>query len=258
MNIRVLTFSVDRPELLARCIRSVKAQVGAPVIRHSVLSERAPSLRAHPVLAEVAGDVDWITIPSEPFVGDSSPRMARLRHWALRSVGEELVAFLDDDNAITTDHFACLFACLEAGVDAAYSWRRLENPDGTPFDGSRYPWHPDPLRAAQLHAWCVAAEVMEPGSDVVRDGPVDDPHADNVATVDMNEWLFRTQALRQLGFECRFTAYEVANQVGEDDKLLALIRTAGLELRSSEAPTVLYRLGGVSNRPRSEPTGGTA
>jgi glycosyltransferase involved in cell wall biosynthesis len=213
-----------------------------------VLSERWESLQVHPLLAALVDAVDWVSISSEPFVGNSSVRMARLRQRALNSVKEEFVAFLDDDNAITPDHFARLHACIEAGADAAYSWRRLELPDGRPFDGSWYPWHPDPDRSATLHAWCVASGMIVPGSDVVRDGPIDNPHADNVATVDMNEWLFRTQALRRVGFECQFTPDEIANQVGEDDKLLARVRATGMRLGCSNSPTVLYRLGGVSNR----------
>ena len=247
MNIRVLTFSVDRPELLARCICSVLAQRGCVPIRQRVLSERVEQLRNHPALAEVAARVEWMRIPGAPFVGDPSSRMSRLRQWALDAVEEESIAFLDDDNAIEPDHFARLGRCLDRDVDAVYSWRRLELPNGSSFDGTWYPWHPNPERARSLHAWCVRAGVLSLGSDVVRDGPVDDPSPENVATVDMNEWLFRTRVLKRIGFECSFSPDEVANQVGEDDKLLARLRAAGIRLRCSHAPTVVYRLGGVSN-----------
>lgn len=252
MRLCVLTFTVDRPADLARCIESVLGQQGAPPVRHLILSERTAELASDPRLSRFGGLVEWVPLGGTPHQGPSSARMASLRQAAIGLVAEPLVCFLDDDNAFEPGHLASLAGLIEsAELDAAHSWRRLFHSDGTPFDGSYFPWHPDPRVAGELHAWCVSQGILEPGSDVVRDGPREDRDCRNVATVDMNEWLFRTEVLRAVGFGTSFTEAEAANQVGEDDKLLARLRAAGVRFGCSRQPTVRYQLGGVSNRPRT-------
>lgn len=199
----------------------------------------------HEALDGLRNEVTWRRLSGDPFDGPSSPRMARLRNLALDQVESDLVSFLDDDNYVEPDHFASLEAQLVGA--AAYSWRRIEDRDGYPFDGSWYPWHPNSNRSAELHRWCLDAGVFDLGSDIVRDGPVDSADPRNVATVDMNEWLFRTSVLRSIGFAFDFSPDEIANQVGEDDKLLAGVLDAGLSITCTRRPTVRYRLGGVSN-----------
>ncbi|AUX34179.1 MULTISPECIES: glycosyltransferase [Sorangium] len=251
--VALLTFSVDRPRLLAEAIRSVLAQRDAPPIRQIVFSERTAELRADAALDGLKDRVQWVPLETRAYEGHSSPRMAALRQLALGYVQETYVGFLDDDNTLAPEHIANLVRMIEnQNLSAAHSWRELSHPDGTPFDGSFYPWHADPAVARDLHAWCVENGVMIPGSAVVRDGVREGDDPRNVATVDMNEWLFETEALRAIGFETAFTDLEVANQVGEDDKLLRRVRRAGLRFACSEMPTVRYRLGGVSNKRRTD------
>lgn len=244
----VLTFSYDRPRALARCIASVAEQVCNDGIRHVVLSERTAQLRANVALNAWKDAVEWVDLAGEPCIGPSSPRMARLRQDALTTVREPYVCFLDDDNEYLPEHLASLIELISAsGLEAAHSWRVLLEPDGAPFDGLRYPWHHDPVIAKRLHAWCIQHGVIEPGSPVVRDMPIDDSNDSNVATVDMNEWLFRTDCIRRIGFETCFTPSEIADSVGEDDKLLARMLAASVRFGCSQRATVRYRLGGISN-----------
>jgi len=251
--IAVVTFSVDRPVELARCIESVLRQQDAPPVRHLIFSENAAALRVHPALDPYRQAVEWVPLPAEPRIGHASPRMARRRQAALLRVEDEMICFLDDDNWYVPGHLASLCGLLlQRNLPAAHSWRRLVYRDGTPFEGDYFPWHPDPEIAAQLHAWCLAHGVLEAGSPVMKDGPRDSRDWRNVATVDMNEWLFRTAAIRAIGFEIEFSADELANQVGEDDKLLRRIEAAGWPIVSSDRATVIYQLGGVSN-PASAP-----
>jgi hypothetical protein len=249
MSITVLTFSVDRPADLRRCIESILGQRDSPPIRHLVLSENAAALCVHPLLRDYRDAAEWVPLLRQPQIGHASPRMAKLRQAALQRIETEMVCFLDDDNYYAPSHLASLSTLLlRRDLSAVHSWRTLVYPDGTPFDGRSFPWHPDTGVARELQEWCVAHGVFEVDSPIVKDGLRDSGDWRNVATVDMNEWLFRTGALRALGFETDFTTDELANQVGEDDKLLRRIRAAGWKIASTDRATVIYQLGGVSNR----------
>lgn len=254
-GICVITFSVNRPAALARCIRSVLSQQNVPPIRHCVFSERVDELRSSPPLRILKDRVIWHELEGEAHQGASSPRMARLRGKSLEQVKEPLVCFLDDDNEFFPNHLASLVHLIDAlGLDAAHSWRLISNPDGTFFSGNYYPWHPDARTASRMYLWCVRHGVLTPGEAVMRDGRRGLGEPDCVATVDMNEWLFRTEILRGIGFDFSFSDEDVANCIGEDDKLFARVMETGLNFACTEMPTVHYRLGGVSNAPASNVT----
>jgi len=247
-SICVITFCVDRAAELSNCIRSVLGQTISLSIRHIILSERVDVLRQDPHLKDLRDMVVWYKLEGKPHTGHSSPRMARLRQYALSLVNEPFLCFLDDDNEFFPEHLMTLIETIEGGnLDAAYSWRKLCEIDGLPFTGDRYPWHPDPEVAVRLYDWCVKNGVITPGKAIVRDGPIEDPSLCNIATVDMNEWLFRTDRLRSIGFITHFTSEEIANMTGEDDKLLARMKEAQFKFAGTQLPTIRYRLGGVSN-----------
>ena len=255
-EICVLTFAVDRPRELARCIASVAAQIGAPRLRHRILSERAEELRNDPHLTVWRDRVEWHTLEGVPFEGSSSPRVARLRDAAIRQVDEPLLCFLDDDNEFAPGHLASLYALLQQEeYDAVHSWRTVLNMDGSPFPFSHYPWHNNAEIAGQMYAWCVDNGVIVPGDPVMRDGALDVDHDNSYATVDMNEWLFRTAPLCRVGFDSQFSTGDLRLRVGEDDKLYRRMLACGMRIASSKQPTVRYYLGGVSNlRLTSGPT----
>ncbi len=248
-GIAVVTLSYRRPRALARCVASVAAQQAPAAVRHYVFSEEASLLREDPLLRPVAHHVEWVQIENPHRDNAHTQRVARLRQPTLAYVHEPFVAYLDDDNEMLPGHLAALYEALDGSdCDAAYSWRTLIYPDGSPYEGDFYPWHPDPERARALHRWCVEHGVIVPGDSVVYDGPRASDAPENVATVDMNEWLFHTPALRRLGFDQHFSDYDVAHQIGEDDKLLQRALAAGIRIVATRRPTIRYFLGGLSNR----------
>lgn len=247
-SICVITFCVDRAVKLFNCIKSVLDQTVSCSIRHIVLSERVDLLRHDPHLNSLKDLVIWHKLNGKPHTGFSSSRMAKLRQYALSLVNEPFVCFLDDDNEFSPEHLMTLKKIIDNNkLDAAYSWRELHEIEGMPFKGDRYPWHPNHEIADKLYNWCVKNRVITPGEAIVRDGPIEDPSPYNVSTVDMNEWLFRTDRLRSIGFVDNFTFEEIANMTGEDDKLLTSMIGAKLKFACSYRPTIRYHLGGVSN-----------
>lgn len=255
-DVCILTFAVDRPQALARCIASVAAQQGPVRIRQRILSERAAALREHPLLAPWRDRVDWQQLPGKPFQGASSARMARLRSAAVADVTQPLVGFLDDDNEIEPEHIQSLCQLLsDTTLEAAHAWRQVFNPDGSAFLFEHYPWHDDPAVAHNMYRWGLAQGVFTPGSPVMRDGARGPESGESYATVDMNEWLFRTPCLQRLGFDDAFSQLEVDQRVGEDDKLFHRVQAQGVKFACSERASVRYYLGGVSNlRLTSGPT----
>jgi glycosyltransferase involved in cell wall biosynthesis len=246
-GIAVITFCLDREKALLRCIKSVQAQKHFQDVVHYIFSERTNELRSSPILQPYEDLVKWIPI-AHPVREHSSPRMAKLRQAALQHIQEPCVCFLDDDNEFLPDHLSSLLNCFQnQKLDAAYSWRILCHSDGRLFAGNYYPWHPDPKIAESLYQWCVQNKVMRSKDPIVYDGPNFSNDPRNVATVDMNEWLFRTKSLLSLGFDLEFTQEELNNQVGEDDKLLRKILAANFNFTCSQQATVRYYLGGVSN-----------
>ena len=244
----ILTFAVDRPQALARCIASVAAQQGPLRIHQRILSERVSALREHPLLAPWRDRVEWQSLPGKPFQGASSARMARLRAAAVAEVTQPLVGFLDDDNALEPEHLHSLCQMLsDTRLEAAHAWRQVLNPDGSAFLFEHYPWHDDPFVAQKMYRWGLEQGVFAPGSPVMRDGVRGAECAESYATVDMNEWLFRTPCLQRLGFDDAFSQFEVDQRVGEDDKLFHRVRSQGIKFACSERATVRYYLGGVSN-----------
>jgi GT2 family glycosyltransferase len=246
-EICVITFTVDRVELLIRCIRSVILQDLS--VHHLIFSENYEQLMKDTRLdfCREAG-VEFLPLEGLPHCGPSSPRMAVLRNHSLSFVREEYVCFLDDDNEMEPGHLRSLLAVIALQqVMAAYSWRTLLYADGSHFDGRSYPWHSNETEAYKRWKWCVDAGVMVQGEPIMYDGPVTVPDPMGIATIDMNEWLFKTEELKQVGMDFHFSEKDEMDRVGEDDKLFARIRESGLPIAGSGMATIRYYLGGVSN-----------
>lgn len=250
-GIAVITFCLDREKVLLRCIKSVQAQKISKNIVHYIFSERTKELRSSSILKPYENLVKWISI-DPPEKEHSSPRMAKLRQAALQHIQEPYVCFLDDDNEFLPYHLSSLLEHFHnRELDAVYSWRILCHSDGRLFAGNYYPWHQNPKIAESLYQWCVQNKVIRLQDPIVYDGPIFSDDLRNVATVDMNEWLFKTKSLLSLGFDLEFTQEELNNQVGEDDKLLRKILAANFNFTCSQQATVRYYLGGVSNSQHS-------
>ncbi len=177
-------------------------------------------------------------------------RVASLRDMALRLCQTPLVCFLDDDNRWAPDHLAGLWRAMAgAGTPAAHSWRRLVPADGQPWRGDHFPWLAagSPEERAH-HAACVAARIITPGSDVVKDTAQGAPPPLNTGMVDLGTWLFETALLRVFGLDWRpADPATPTDGLGEDDILLARLTAAAVPVACSETPSLLYALGGFSN-----------
>jgi GT2 family glycosyltransferase len=245
-EICVITFTVDRVILLIRCIRSVLLQ-GVPV-RHLIFSENYEQLMKDERLDFCRATTEFFRVDGLPHRGSSSPRMANLRRFSLAFAREKYTCFLDDDNEMEPGHLRSLMSVIERqDVVAAYSWRTLLYADGHYFDGRSYPWHSNEAEAHRRWKWCVEAGVLVQGEPVMHDGPVKVPDPMGLATVDMNEWLFKTAELKRVGMDFEFSEKDEFDRVGEDDKLFARIRSLGLPIAGSGMATIRYYLGGVSN-----------
>jgi cellulose synthase/poly-beta-1,6-N-acetylglucosamine synthase-like glycosyltransferase len=178
-------------------------------------------------------------------VADTSERLARIRNWAVGQCAAELVGFLDDDNVALPDHVGLLVSALDrTGADAAHSARRILGPDGVPWYGDRFPWSAEDDEAT-VEAWW-ARRVLHPGSDLLSDRAV--LPDGSLGMVDTSCWLLRRELLRRIPFPDRRSAADVAALRTEDDLLLERLVAHGAAIASTTTPTVLYRLGGYSNR----------
>ena len=111
-----------------------------------------------------------------------------------------------------------------------------------------FPWLPSGSDSRALFQTYVANGVFSPEDSVVRDiaslvvGDID------LGMVDLGEWMFEKSLLDIIGFQTAFTEADQAQRFGEDDKLLRRFRDLSVPTACSEIPTLIYRLGGFSNK----------
>lgn len=243
-GITVVTFTLDRLDNLDRCIKSVSKCHSDLPIKHLVVSKYSGLLQ--PRFQDQR--IQWITLDNEILERPIGRRMAELRNIALGYVETNYCSFLDDDNTVEEEHFQKLLDVIRMDNCAfSYSYRKVFEANGKPFEGERYPWFPPGSRERKIYEWCLSRKVIEENNNIIYDGPIVDNSPFNVSTVDMNEWLFHTAMLISLGFDCDFSASDLKNNIGEDDKLLAKILSYGLPIISSKQATLNYYLGGYSN-----------
>jgi hypothetical protein len=65
--------------------------------------------------------------------------------------------------------------------------------------------------------------------------------------VDMSEWLFETEFIREVGFVKDYNAEDRESSRAEDSKLLDEIVARHLAIPSTSKPTLRYYMGGYSN-----------
>lgn len=85
------------------------------------------------------------------------------------------------------------------------------------------------------------------GADASNSTVMDDD--DPVFLVDQNLWLVRRDLLLAVPVPEDFSAMDIAENTCPDDKMLAALIAAGVEIRSTGRPTVRYTVGGggISN-----------
>lgn len=179
---------------------------------------------------------------------EPAERIATLRNIAVEVARSTWIAFLDDDNSWTDDHLATLLdVAASSGSRAVHSWRRLIDDAGRELAPLTFPWLPRGPEADDVFTGCVAAGILDPESAVVRDALVSIHDGRDYGMVDCGEWLLERDLYLSLRLRTSRTPEEIERRIGEDDLIRATLRQRGIEVACSRLPTVLYRVGGMSN-----------
>ena len=122
-------------------------------------------------------------------------------------------------------------------------------PDGSPFKGDFFPWldHNDSRRRRIVYKIWKKAGVITPGSDIVKDNLFARNNSEIISTVDANEWLVKTDILRQFPYREKYTCTNIEKNIFIDDLWNADIRNASVKVSCSEKVSLIYYLGGASN-----------
>lgn len=247
-RIAIVTFTLaNRLNLLVDCINSVKSQLGDFLITHYIWYK---DYEVKDYLDEYVEKQDNIVLVkySDFELKHTQQKMAVLRNMAISNVKEQYVGFLDDDNEYNSIHVISLLNVIkEKGYSAAHSLRYLVYPDNTLYDGSFYPWHYEKKTTKDVYNWCIKNNILKVNSPIMFDRYVDEKNEFNVATVDMNEWLFKTSMIKKIKFPESFSDDEIKRLVGEDGKILKSMIKNNISYGTTNLPTVKYRLGGFSN-----------
>jgi hypothetical protein len=100
----------------------------------------------------------------------------------------------------------------------------------------------------QLYSLYTDLGVLTRGDCLVRDRASIYVDGRDYGMVDMGEWLFDRSLFEFLKFEFKYSAEDVRNRTGEDDKLLRDMVQLGIATACSRRATLIYSLGGFSNR----------
>jgi Glycosyl transferase family 2 len=177
-------------------------------------------------------------------------QMGRCRNYGISLAAGEFISCQDDDNELERDFAASLLDCLlETGSEAVWCHRRLVMPDGSPYPGTFFPWADlGTFRERLIYEMWREAGALTPGSDIVKDQLMALHHSETFSTVDANEWLVRAPLYRQFPFRERFGFYDLMANSACDDVWNCAIRAAGVKVACTGKASLLYHLGGESNR----------
>ena len=175
--------------------------------------------------------------------------VARLRSISLQLIDSPYVCFLDDDNVLEHEHLSTLYNLLRERLAlATHSWRKLVDAAGRPWRADRFPWLPPGPYERRIYDLYTTLGVLTAGDCIVRDRVSLPVHGREYGMVDMGEWLFDRSVFDMLKFDFCYSQEEINDRTGEDDKLLHQIRRLGLPTACTERATLIYSLGGFSNR----------
>ncbi|MEU3146264.1 MULTISPECIES: glycosyltransferase family A protein [unclassified Streptomyces] len=258
-GITVITVTRGRPQLLRRCLETVRAQdFPGPVTHLIVVDDDEPRYRPlveHTARSDTVRDRStvWHFRPRLPGDVSGPPVLSRLRNAAVELADTGLISFLDDDNLLEPHHLSSLFRSMRrSGSPAVHSQCRLIQHDGTPYLDARHPWVRDVEAARARYLELRGPCVYVPWSNVLRDQVDAGGSADRVQNADTSEWLFDRELLRAIPFPETYDVDDWRNVVGEDNKLLRALVEAEVPMVSTHMPTLLYTLGGYSNAFRDD------
>jgi glycosyltransferase involved in cell wall biosynthesis len=163
----------------------------------------------------------------------------------------------DDDNELVPEFTEAMLGVLQrTGAAAAWSYRRAVEADGTPFSGDYFPWMiGDEDRRRLLYRIWVAAGIITPGDDVIRDTLWASRGSERFCTVDPNEWLVHRDVHRRIPYREHYSHMALAYHITFDDLWNVDLCASGLPVACWQHPGLIYHLGGVSNSapPRAAP-----
>jgi len=240
----------DRVALLARALRSLMAQQAVRLDVIIVVDACSATVRwaqTLPVCSGAIRSIQWLYQDRGISDHTGPRRLATLRTLGLAAVQTEWCGYLDDDNEFEPSHYHdILNSIANSGSRAAHSWRTLWERDGRPFFlTDTHPWCRDPSLAAALFEQYRRAGIYDTASNLVRDRVV--PGRRSESMVDMSEWLFDTDFIRQIGFATKYTGEDWQTSRAEDSKLLDEIVARHLDIPSTRRATLRYYMGGYSN-----------
>ena len=258
-GITVITVTRGRPDLLRRCLDTVRRQdFPGPVTHLVVVDDDEPRYRPlaeHTARNDTVRDRStvWHFRPRSPGDVSGPPVLSRLRNAAVELADTALISFLDDDNLLEPHHLSSLFRSMRrSGSPAVHSQCRLIHQDGTPYLEALHPWVRDVEAARARYLELRRPCVYVPWSNVLRDQVEASGVAGRVQNADTSEWLFERALLRAVPFPETYDVDDWRNVVGEDNKLLRALVEADVPMVSTHMPTLLYPLGGYSNAFRDD------
>jgi hypothetical protein len=176
--------------------------------------------------------------------------VAKCRNVGISLARGEYISCQDDDNELAREFASSLLSCLlSSKAEAAWCYRWLVMPDGSPYPGTFFPWlDPCSIRERLIYEIWRAAGVIEVGSAIMRDKLVASNYAETFSTVDANEWLVRASIYKQFPFREKFGFHDLMGDTSFDDLWNRDIRFAGVRAVCSETVSLVYHLGGEGNR----------
>lgn len=251
-RISVITPTTGRLDLLARCIRSVRAQDIAPEVSHLVVGDGLPPETGR-AAAELCRQLGAVFLdddrPRSTGYGPARASMARNLGWERSTT--PYVAHLDEDNTLEPDHLSSLVGLLDGdpAIGIAHSWRRILDEDGRPCRLRRYPWviYQRDALAHEVFQRLVEEGVCAEGSEVIRDRM--DSISPDLCHVDSSELAMRRELLPVVRFQERYSAREMIYQYTEDFLFCRAAQAAGIGFACSGRVTLNYYLGGYHSGP---------
>lgn len=239
---------------LERCVQSVAAQSYSRVEHVIVVDGNYDLLHKQDHLRSINACLHMHLVDDIDGSLFVNARVGALYNRGVELSSGDLVARVDDDNTVEQDHLQSLHSAIASnpGVDAAYSWRRIWNHDGTEFIEPRLPWHNhgDSSRGMMLYEIWEKAGIVSRGSNVYRDSLSTFAGELEITTVDASEWLWKRSAFRSIKYQERFEYFDVLYGASEDDLFSLRFRGEGLSATCTQLATLNYYLGGHSNNLR--------
>lgn len=248
--ISVITVS-NRPHLLQQCIAQVLKQDVSEKIEHIIVMD-AVRLKEDVTgkLKTVSPNLSIFHCPEQPgrYIFE---KVASLRNIAIDKSNSDYIAILDDDNLWEDNHLSTLYNMLQdyPECEAAYSWRTLWNSDGTPhIVDDLYPWvlGGDVNRQKILFEIQSKAQILTPGSNLIRDKYGFKYNGDIFSCVDTGEWLLRRKLFDKVRFKEHFSYTEVLYGFCDDYLFGCDLLTSHIHVKPTEKATLRYFLGGNS------------